>query len=194
MDRTASGDFLERGPVFLLKTCCPVPRYGVYNEIKRGDVMTQGLTIGQLSKMSDVHLETIRYYERIGLIPQPPRNESGYRVYPYHTVSDVGFIKRAQDIGFSLEEIRVLLVWYNRDQTETDIQVNKEERQVTKEDMTQFARNKISEIEEKIRQLTLFKSLLEEAVSSREQAMDFFTKENCPVIQYCSKREESCDV
>lgn len=156
--------------------------------------MTQGLTIGQLAKASDVHLETIRYYERIGLIPQPPRNDSGYRVYPYSTVSDVGFIKRAQDIGFSLEEIRVLWVWYNSDPAETDNQVNREGRRVTKEDMTHFARNKIGEIEEKIRQLTLFKSLLEEAVSRRGQTMGSFTKENCPVIQYCFKREESSDV
>src|SRR4051794_37191114 len=67
------------------------------------------LTIGQLAKRVGVNLETIRYYEREGLIPPPPRKSSGHRAYSASAVSRVRFIKRAQELGFSLAEIRELL-------------------------------------------------------------------------------------
>ena len=63
------------------------------------------LTIGQLAKRANVNLETIRYYERRGLIPEPPRSESGYRMYSRDAVARTEFIKRAQALGFSLREI-----------------------------------------------------------------------------------------
>ena len=63
------------------------------------------LSIGQLAKRANVNLETVRYYERRGLIPQPPRNESGYRQYSKDDVLRTQFIKRAQALGFSLKEI-----------------------------------------------------------------------------------------
>ena len=63
------------------------------------------LTIGQLAKRAKVNLETIRYYERRGLIPEPPRSESGYRMYSRDAVARTEFIKRAQALGFSLREI-----------------------------------------------------------------------------------------
>ena len=67
------------------------------------------LTIGQLARQSNVNLETIRYYERRGLIPEPPRNESGYRQYGEHDLQRTQFIKRAQALGFTLKEISELL-------------------------------------------------------------------------------------
>jgi MerR family transcriptional regulator, copper efflux regulator len=66
-------------------------------------------TIGQLAKESGVHLETIRYYEREGLIPAPPRKSSGHRAYQPGAARQLFFIKRAQELGFSLAEIRGLL-------------------------------------------------------------------------------------
>ncbi len=68
-----------------------------------------GLTIGKVAKKADVNIETIRYYERIKLIPSPPRSASGYRQYPVETVALVRFIKRTQGLGFSLGEIADLL-------------------------------------------------------------------------------------
>lgn len=59
------------------------------------------LTIGQLAKRANVNLETIRYYERRGLIPEPPRNDSGYRLYSQDTAIRTLFIKRAQALEFS---------------------------------------------------------------------------------------------
>ena len=69
----------------------------------------QNLTIGQLAKQANVNLETIRYYERRGLIPEPPRSESGYRQYSANDLQRTQFIKRAQALGFTLKEILELL-------------------------------------------------------------------------------------
>jgi MerR family mercuric resistance operon transcriptional regulator len=69
----------------------------------------ENLTISKLAKRANVNLETIRYYERQGLIPEPPRNQSGYRQYSHHDLTRTLFIKRAQALGFSLKEISELL-------------------------------------------------------------------------------------
>ncbi len=67
------------------------------------------LKIGQLADEVGVNLQTIRYYEREKLLPEPARLPSGYRVYPADSARRVRFIKRAQELGFSLDEIRELL-------------------------------------------------------------------------------------
>ncbi len=67
------------------------------------------LSIGQLAKKANVNVETIRYYERIGLIPEPPRNKSGHREYSGEAVKRTQFIKRCQALGFSLKEVSELL-------------------------------------------------------------------------------------
>ena len=70
---------------------------------------TPELTIGDVANRSGVHVETLRYYERRGLVAKPPRTPSNYRIYPLETVRRVRFIKRAQELGFSLEQIGDLL-------------------------------------------------------------------------------------
>ena len=67
------------------------------------------LTIGQLARASNVGVETIRFYERRGLIPDPPRRASGYRKYPQDTVRRLEFIRRGKKLGFTLAEIADLL-------------------------------------------------------------------------------------
>lgn len=67
------------------------------------------LTVGNLAKRASVNLETIRYYEREGLLPEPPRTASGYRIYSPDAIRRVRFIKHAQELGFSLRETRELL-------------------------------------------------------------------------------------
>lgn len=69
----------------------------------------QTLTIGKVAKQADVGVETIRFYEREGLIAEPARRASGYRQYPIETVDRLLFIKRAKELGFSLKEIKELL-------------------------------------------------------------------------------------
>ena len=68
-----------------------------------------GLTIGEVAAQARVQIETIRYYERRGLVARPPRSVSNYRRYPQDTVRRVQFIKRAQELGFSLKDIKALL-------------------------------------------------------------------------------------
>lgn len=72
-------------------------------------VSTKGLTVGKLAAAAGIHLETVRYYERIGLMPQPARTGSGYRSYDLHQVRRLSFIRRARELGFGIEEIRALL-------------------------------------------------------------------------------------
>lgn len=69
----------------------------------------QNLTIGKAARRAGVGVETVRFYERKGLIAQPPKPEAGFRTYPPETVDRVRFIRQAQEIGFSLREIEELL-------------------------------------------------------------------------------------
>ena len=69
----------------------------------------QGLKVSQVARQAGVNLQTIRYYERQGLLPKPPRTAANYRQYPNDAVQRVRFIKRAQELGFTLKEIKELL-------------------------------------------------------------------------------------
>jgi MerR family mercuric resistance operon transcriptional regulator len=71
--------------------------------------MSTALTIGRLARLADVNVETIRYYQRRGLVAEPARVDGGYRHYPADAVNRLRFIKRAQVLGFSLEEVAGLL-------------------------------------------------------------------------------------
>ena len=66
-------------------------------------------TIGHAAKAAGVNIETLKYYERRGLLPEPPRSSGNYRLYPDESVRIVRFVKRAQELGFTLNEIRELL-------------------------------------------------------------------------------------
>lgn len=67
------------------------------------------LKTGQLAEQAGVNVETLRFYERQGLLPEPPRRPSGYREYPPDTVQRIRFIQRAKELGFTLREIKGLL-------------------------------------------------------------------------------------
>ena len=73
------------------------------------------LTIGQLSKATGVNIETIRYYERIGLLPAPPRTSNGYRSYDDADVRRLQLVRRARKLGFGIEDIRALLALAEQD-------------------------------------------------------------------------------
>lgn len=68
-----------------------------------------GILRAQLARLTGCNLETIRYYEKVGLLSDPPRSANGYRVYPPDLVQRLQFIMRARDLGFAVEEIRSLL-------------------------------------------------------------------------------------
>jgi MerR family mercuric resistance operon transcriptional regulator len=66
-------------------------------------------SIGALAKDSGVNIETIRYYERIGVMPKPPRSAGGYRLYAADHLKRLTFVRRGRELGFSLDELRDLL-------------------------------------------------------------------------------------
>ena len=70
---------------------------------------TSALSIGALSKHTDCNIETIRYYERIGMLPEPPRTAGGHRVYGEDDLKRLVFIRRSRELGFNLEDVRGLL-------------------------------------------------------------------------------------
>ncbi len=71
--------------------------------------MPAEITMGELSKRTGVNIETIRYYEKIKLLPAPPRTENGRRIFDTRQVRTLSFIRRSRELGFTLEEIRALL-------------------------------------------------------------------------------------
>jgi MerR family mercuric resistance operon transcriptional regulator len=72
--------------------------------------IARGLRRGELARRTGCNLETIRYYEKIGLLPEPPRRANGYRAYDDVHVSRLRFILRGRELGFGIEEIRGLLM------------------------------------------------------------------------------------
>jgi Hg(II)-responsive transcriptional regulator len=111
------------------------------------------LTIGQLAVLGEVNRETIRYYERRGLMPAPPRSESGYRQYVPDDVARIRFIKRAQALGFALGEIGELLLLRVESVSACD-------------DVQHQAEHKIADIEAKIQLLARMKQTLNELIDS----------------------------
>lgn len=73
--------------------------------VVRGELLTRGA----LAAESGCNIETIRYYEQIGILPSPPRSDGGHRLYGPDLVSRLHFVRRSRDLGFTLEEIRELL-------------------------------------------------------------------------------------
>lgn len=127
----------------------------------------KGLKISQVGKEAGVNIETIRYYERLGLLSEPARTESGYRVFPPEVVQRIRFIKRSQDLGFTLTEIHKLLT------------MNESESFGCRE-IRQFTTKKVKEVELKIRDLQNIKSVLEDLSS---KCSDERPINGCPIIE-----------
>jgi len=107
------------------------------------------LTIGKLAKACGVKTDTVRYYERLGLLAPVERSESGYRKYGQESIKRLNFVRRAQSLGFTLEEIRELLGL--SEQPEADCA-----------DVRERARRKITDIEQRMADLAAMKTALAE--------------------------------
>ncbi len=75
---------------------------------------TRGYAIGAMSKRTGVNIETIRYYEKIGVMPQPDRTAGGRRQYDHDLLKRLSFVKTSRELGFSITEIRALLEMVDR--------------------------------------------------------------------------------
>ena len=127
---------------------------------------SSSFTIGALAKKADVAIDTIRYYEREGLLPNPQRRASGYREYDDGAIKRVRFIRRAKDLGFTLEEIRDLLM------LETD-------RNHGVEAIKQRATERLAELDRRIAQLTEMRNELAQLV---EACPGCGEPECCPIL------------
>ncbi len=110
-------------------------------------------TRGELAKDAGINIETLRYYERKKLLPEPERTDSGYRIYTKEDLSRLNFISLAKDHGFSLKEIKELL----------DLRIS---RKTSCETVRSISEEKIKKVDEKIHELKKIKRALQELVNA----------------------------
>jgi len=124
------------------------------------------LTIGRLSRRAAVNIETVRYYERVGLLPSPPRTEGGHRLYGEPHVKRLTFVRRARELGFTLEEIRALLRLAD-------------ERPPSCATARSLATKHLAEVREKIADLKRMERVLTQTVALCEQG----DRPECPLLE-----------
>ncbi len=127
------------------------------------------LTIGSIAKQAGVSVETIRYYQRKGLIVEPPKPVGGFRVYPTGTIDQLKFIQRSKALGFTLAEINILLQLSVSDCSST--------RALTQQ--------KLDLIRSKIADLQSMEAALEQLVTKCESSQP---TNNCPIIAALSDK------
>ena len=131
------------------------------------------LTIGQVAERAGMGVETVRFYEKQGLVPEPPRTESGYRQYPLDTVARLRFVQRAKAMGFSLREIQELFqLRLDESSSSADVKARTED--------------KIAQIDAKIRDLRNMRSKLVELTHACD---GHSTTEECPIIYALDGRD-----
>ena len=125
------------------------------------------LRIGQLAQQAEVHIETLRFYERKGILKAGKRTEKGYRLYAGDDVSRVRFIKHAQKLGFSLREVTELL----------ELKLDRKSKCV---DVERRAEAKISEIDHKIQSLRKMRSALKTLTKACQGSIP---SSECPILK-----------
>lgn len=124
------------------------------------------LTIGRVARLAGVRIDTVRYYERRGLLPAPPRTDGGYRAYDHGTVAVLRFIRRAQELGFTLREIEGLLELRGRPSAPCH-------------EVKATAEAKIRDIDARIRDLTAMRTALEPLVEACGSGGEAW----CPILE-----------
>lgn len=132
------------------------------------------LTISRLARLGGVNLETIRYYEREGLLPRPPRTRTGYRIFPEGSSQRLRFIKRAQQLGFSLTEVRELPALRVKPGAKRD-------------EIRARAEAKILDIEQKIKTLAAMKRSLTQLTT---QCSGCGPLSECPILESLDHENE----
>ena len=134
----------------------------------------ESLTIGKVAKRAGVGVETVRFYEREGLIPQPARRSSGYRQYQPDAIRRIQFIRHAKELGFTLKEIAELF----------ELRVDPES---TCADVRKRARAKIADIDQKIERLVRMKSALGRLVN---KCRGKGPTSECPILEELAREED----
>ena len=126
-----------------------------------------GLRSGEVAELAGVNIQTLRYYERRGLLAAPDRSLGGHRLYPPDTVALLQVIKAAQRLGFTLDEVAELLATGRRRHPTPDLR--------------QRAIDKIAEIDARIEDLTAIRGALSEVVDARCDSLTNCTCPRCPI-------------
>ena len=133
--------------------------------------MKSNLLINELAKEVDLTPKTIRFYEEIGIIPKPERNESNYRIYKQEDIKKIAFVKKSRDLGLSLEEIKSIM----------DI---REKGNYPCNTVIDLMENQIISLEIKIKEMTEFKETLKKSVVNFKEHIDVGKKGNiCGLIE-----------
>lgn len=131
--------------------------------------MSNYLQIGEVAKLADVNIQTVRYYEKRGILKPVKRKDSGFRLYGPETVKTLNFIKHAKDLGFTLEEVKELLAL----RATTPSRCKK---------VRGKAITKLGDIQEKLKLLKQMEKNLKSLIIKCE-AQETATGEECPIIE-----------
>jgi Hg(II)-responsive transcriptional regulator len=123
-------------------------------------------TIGKLADAADVGIDTVRFYERRGLLPAPMRTASGYRLYDANSISRIRFVRRAKTLGFTLDEIQNLLKLQDNAGAKAEVKA--------------ITKHKLQQIDVKIADLTRMRTVLEEL---SEECSGKGSVSGCPIIE-----------
>jgi len=136
------------------------------------------MTIGKVAETAGVSVQTVRFYERKGLLPRPRRSSNGYRLYDAGSVERIRFVRHAQEIGFSLREIGELLALRIDDVTTCD-------------DVRKRAEAKRAEVEDRIRKLENMRDVLVRLAShcATGKALS-----DCPILEALDEEQFSLEV
>jgi len=129
------------------------------------------LKTGELAKEAGVNVETLRFYEREGLLAEPPRRASGYREYPPDTVQRIRFIQRAKELGFTLREVKGLL----------ELRVDPE---TTCAEVREHAAEKIADVKQKISDLKTIERALNKLMNSCRGSGPI---DDCPILKHLER-------
>ena len=124
-------------------------------------------TIGKLAKKAGCKVETVHYYEKIGLMPEPPRTSGGHRIYDLSHIKRLNYIRRSRELGFSIEQIRSLLLFIDEPNHQCG-------------EIKSIAILQAHDVQRKINDLEKLKLALNEMINSC--AGDDMTIEKCPII------------
>jgi DNA-binding transcriptional MerR regulator len=130
--------------------------------------MNRGLQIGEVAKKAGVSVDTVRYYERLKLLPAAPRTSGGYRVFTSDAIDRVTFIKQAQELGLSLDEIGVLVANNGRSECRN---------------VRDLLKAKLDEVDDRMEKMACFRSRLAQYLSECESELERRPDSSqCPVV------------
>lgn len=133
----------------------------------------ENLKVGEIAKIVGINVETLRYYEKIKIMPKPKRMESKYRFYDSLDVQRLLFIKRGKELGFTLKEIKELL----------ELKI---ESSATCGDVKHLSEHKLADVNERIADLKRIKKVLEKLIN--QCVCEKVSTDECPILEVISEK------